>query len=155
MESQETETTEKKGGRRRIMLLAGMICLLLLGGGAFAWRHFHHSAPSPVSAASRTVRWITIPIPPVLSNLDSGTGRIRYVRINAQLEIEDSKEATRISTLMPQIQDAFQTCLHGMRPEELAGSGIYRLRETMLVQITNIVAPLQVRNLFFAEVLVQ
>ncbi|MBF0858887.1 flagellar basal body protein FliL [Gluconobacter sp. LMG 31484] len=155
-ETPENETPVKKGGKRKIIILAVLACLLLAGGGAFAWKHFHHAAtPSAKTAASQPVKWTTITIPTILSNLDSGTDRTRYVRIGARLEVEDSKNAANVSALMPQIQDAFQTCLHGMQPSELSGSGIYRLRETMLAQITNIVAPLRVRDLFFVEVLVQ
>jgi len=96
-----------------------------------------------------------ITIPTLVSNLDTGDGRARYVRISARLQVEDSKDTAKIGPLMPQIQDAFQTCLHGMRPDELTGAGIYRLRETMLAQISNILAPLSVHDLFFVEVLVQ
>ena len=155
-ETPENETPVKKGGKRKIIILAVLACLLLAGGGAFAWKHFHHAAtPATRTASDKPVKWTTITIPTILSNLDSGSERTRYVRIGARLEVEDGKNAENVAALMPQIQDAFQTCLHGMQPSELSGSGIYRLRETMLAQITNIVAPLRVRDLFFVEVLVQ
>ena len=154
-ETPENETPVKKGGKRKIIILAVLVCLLLAGGGAFAWKHFHHAATPAAKTAAQPVKWTTITIPTILSNLDSGSERTRYVRIGARLEVEDGKNAENVAALMPQIQDAFQTCLHGMQPSELSGSGIYRLRETMLAQITNIVAPLRVRDLFFVEVLVQ
>lgn len=154
-ETPENKTPVKKGGKRKIIILAMLACLLLAGGGAFAWKHFHHAATPTARTVSQPVKWTTITIPTILSNLDSGTDRTRYVRIGARLEVEDGKKAESVAALMPQIQDAFQTCLHGMQPAELSGSGIYRLRETMLAQITNIVAPLRVRDLFFVEVLVQ
>lgn len=154
-ETPELEIPAKAGGKRRIILIAAVLCAMLAGGGVFAWRHFQHPAFRPVKAASQPISLTLITIPTLVSNLDTGDGRARYVRISARLQVEDSKDTAKIGPLMPQIQDAFQTCLHGMRPDELTGAGIYRLRETMLAQISNILAPLSVRDLFFVEVLVQ
>ncbi|MBS1033052.1 flagellar basal body-associated FliL family protein [Gluconobacter cerinus] len=154
-ETPELEIPAKAGGKRRIILIAAVLCAMLAGGGVFAWRHFQHPASRPVKAASPPISLTLITIPTLVSNLDTGDGRARYVRISARLQVEDSKDTAKIGPLMPQIQDAFQTCLHGMRPDELTGAGIYRLRETMLAQISNILAPLSVRDLFFVEVLVQ
>lgn len=136
-------------------MIAAILCVLLAGGGAFAWQHFHHPASHPEKPTQQPEKLTIITIPTMVSNLDTGEGRARYIRISARLQVEDSKDTAKIGPLMPQIQDAFQTCLHGMRPEELSGAGIYRLRETLLAQVSNILAPLPVRDLFFVELLVQ
>lgn len=154
-ETPEIETQVFKGSKRKLMLLVILGLLAVAGGGWFAWKHFHHAATPIVKAESQTVKWIIVNIPTVMSNLDSGPDRVRYVRVTARLEVEDGKAAGDIPARMPQILDAFQTCLHGIRPDELSGAGIYRLRETMFAQISNILAPLQVEDLFFTEVLVQ
>ncbi|MFT8353895.1 MAG: flagellar basal body-associated FliL family protein [Gluconobacter japonicus] len=154
-ETPELETPAKGGGKRRIIMMAAILCVLLAGGGAFAWQHFHHPASHPEKPIPQPEKLTIITIPTMVSNLDTGEGRARYIRISARLQVEDSKDTAKIGPLMPQIQDAFQTCLHGMRPEELSGAGIYRLRETLLAQVSNILAPLPVRDLFFVELLVQ
>ncbi|GAD10181.1 flagellar basal body-associated FliL family protein [Gluconobacter sp. NFX36] len=154
-ETPELETPAKGGGKRRIIMIAAILCVLLAGGGAFAWQHFHHPASHPEKLTPQPEKLTIITIPTMVSNLDTGEGRARYIRISARLQVEDSKDTAKIGPLMPQIQDAFQTCLHGMRPEELSGAGIYRLRETLLAQVSNILAPLPVRDLFFVELLVQ
>ncbi|MDI6653361.1 flagellar basal body-associated FliL family protein [Gluconobacter japonicus] len=154
-ETPELETPAKGGGKRRIIMIAAILCVLLAGGGAFAWQHFHHPASHPEKPTPQPEKLTIITIPTMVSNLDTGEGRARYIRISARLQVEDSKDTAKIGPLMPQIQDAFQTCLHGMRPEELSGAGIYRLRETLLAQVSNILAPLPVRDLFFVELLVQ
>jgi len=154
-ETPELETPAKGGGKRRIIMIAAILCVLLAGGGAFAWQHFHHPASHPEKPASQPEKLTIITIPTMVSNLDTGEGRARYIRISARLQVEDSKDTAKIGPLMPQIQDANQSCLHGMRPEELSGAGIYRLRETLLAQVSNILAPLPVRDLFFVELLVQ
>lgn len=136
-------------------MIAAILCVLLAGGGAFAWQHFHHPASHPEKPTQQPEKLTIITIPTMVSNLDTGEGRARYIRISARLQVEDSKDTAKIGPLMPQIQDAFQTCLHGMRPEELSGAGIYRLRETLLAQVSNILAPLPVRDLFFVELLLQ
>ncbi|GBR43612.1 flagellar FliL protein [Neokomagataea tanensis NBRC 106556] len=110
--------------------------------------------PPPARDVKKSALTI-LSIPTIMSNLDTGDGRARYVKITARVQTEGTPDAAKMALVMPQIQDAFQTCLHGMRPDEMEGVGIYRLRETMLVQIENIMAPLPVKDLFFVEVLVQ
>lgn len=138
-----------------LILMAAVAVLLLGGGGAFAWHHFHQSASHSKVPAADIIQPMNIVIPTIMSNLDSGDGRPRYVRVSARLQLADGRDAEKVLPLMPEIQNAFQSYLHETRPDELSGSGIYRLREALLTQIANIVAPIRVRDLFFVELLVQ
>ncbi|GBR51093.1 flagellar FliL protein [Neokomagataea thailandica NBRC 106555] len=134
------------------LLVSGGVIVALATLGVFGFQKFHRQTPvHDEKKAALTI----VSIPTIVSNLDTGDGRARYVKITARVQTQGAPDAAKMALLMPQIQDAFQTCLHGMRPDEMEGVGIYRLRETMLVQIENILAPLPVRDLFFVEVLVQ
>ena len=57
---------------------------------------------------------------------------------------------------MPQILDIFQSYLRSTRPEELrGGDGTYRLREALMNRIDMTLAPVQVTDLLFTQILVQ
>lgn len=146
------EAGAESSGKRKYILMAGGVLVVLVVGGFFGFKKMHQT---PQAVAPKKVELTIIPIPTIISNLDAGDGRARFVRVTARVQAEGTLSPDKLALVMPQIQDAFQTCLHGMRPDEMAGSGVYRLRETMLVQIANIMAPLPVRDLFFVEVLVQ
>ncbi len=143
----------RMSGKKRKFMLVGVALAVLLGVlGVVGFQKMHQ--PPPAREVKKPTLTI-LSIPTVVSNLDTGDGRARYVKITARVQTEGAPDAAKMALLMPQIQDAFQTCLHGMRPDEMEGVGIYRLRETMLVQIENILAPIPVKDLFFVEVLVQ
>lgn len=146
------EGTGMSGKKRKLLLVGAVIAVLLVVLGFVGFQKMHQPPPArDVKKPALTI----VSIPTVVSNLDTGDGRARYVKITARVQTEGAPDAVKMALLMPQIQDAFQTCLHGMRPDEMEGVGLYRLRETMLVQIENILAPLPVKDLFFVEVLVQ
>jgi flagellar FliL protein len=141
-----------QGGARKIVLAALAVLLALGGGvGVYVWRARHHAAP----AAERVAAPYDLPVPTMMATLDSESGHATFVRVTAQIELASERDADSVRGRMPQIEDLFQTYLHDTRPDELAGSGIYRLREAMLAQLGNILAPVPVRDLFFTELLVQ
>ncbi|WP_227003238.1 flagellar basal body-associated FliL family protein [Kozakia baliensis] len=145
--------TKRGMGKPLWAVLAGIV---LLGGGGIAWWRLHNIAHPATETAKLAVPYV-MALPSLMSTLDSGTdtGRSYFVRVTAQLQLSDEKDAFAVKAKFPEIQDLFQTYFHNTRPDELAGVGIYRLREAMLAQINNIVAPIQVQNLFFTELLVQ
>lgn len=138
--------------RKKMPLVVGVLALLVIGGGGWFWWHKNHqgSMMKPVAPVPYVMA-----LPPLMSTLDNGSGRPSYVRVTAQLELSDQKDAPVVKDHLAEIQDLFQTYFHDTHPDELSGVGIYRLREAMLAQIGNILAPVSVRNLFFTELLVQ
>ena len=144
---------EAGGSGRKKMLLTAMAVLLAIaiGGGAYVWKAKHHGAPKVVAVASP----YNLPIPPMMATLDGDSGHASYVRVTAQLQLASEQDADAVRSRLPQVEDLFQTYLHDTRPDELAGSGIYRLREALFAQISNVLAPIPVRDLFFTELLVQ
>lgn len=144
---------EAGGSGRKKMLLTAVAVLLAIsiGGGAYVWKAKHHASPKVVAAASP----YNLPIPPMMATLDGDSGHASYVRVTAQLQLASEQDADVVRRRLPQVEDLFQTYLHDTRPDELAGSGIYRLREALFAQISNALAPIPVRDLFFTELLVQ
>ena len=74
----------------------------------------------------------------------------------ARIEVPQATDAAVITADMPQILDALQTYLRGMRPEEVhGGEGTYRLKEALMNRIDIIAAPVQVLDVLFLEMVVQ
>jgi flagellar protein FliL len=149
-----SETQDKPKKSRKLILIGGVAALCLLcGGGYFGWRHFHGSSKVQAKAAVQQPAMLTLPT--IMSNLDAGDGHTQFVKLNARLEVARAQDQAAVEAMMPQILNVFQTYLHETRPDELSGGGLYRLREAMLQQIANTVAPIQIRDLYFTELLTQ
>lgn len=157
------EDTKKKSSKKMLAILAG--ALVLLGGGAgAAWKmHLLPFLGDKASSEANHARGdsggnlprIVLPIPAATANLDNGDGRTVYVKMTASVEAEGIKNDTALKEKMPEIQDIFQTYLHESRPQDLHGSGFYRLREALLRRLRVALAPLTVSNLYITELLTQ
>ena len=63
---------------------------------------------------------------------------------------------TIIQPRLAKVMDAFQVYLRELRKSDLDGSaGIYRLKEELLRRVNVAIAPAQVENILFKEILVQ
>ena len=95
-------------------------------------------------------------LPDIVSNLDTGGHRASFIKLHAKLKVARAADAAAVQSDLPQILDIFQTYLRSTRPDELrGGEGMYRLREALMNRIDADVAPVQVMDLFFTELLVQ
>jgi len=152
MQKAETEAAPKGGKRGMVLAIVAVLLALGLGGGLYFWKSHHHAAAPKVVAK---VEPVTLAVPTMMASLNAQDGRAVFARVTAQLQLNTPRDAEAAKAHMSQIEDLFQTYLHDTRPDELRGSWIYRLREAMLGQIANILAPTPVRDLFFTELLVQ
>ena len=92
----------------------------------------------------------------ILVNLSGDGKRPNFLKIRVVLELADQKDSTAIEALKPRIIDQFQVYLRELRVEDLRGSaGLYRLREELLLRVTEAVQPIRVRDVLFQEMLVQ
>ena len=87
----------------------------------------------------------------------SGEGKHpHYLKVKISLELADEKDLPLIETIKPRVVDNFQVYLRELRMEDLRGSaGIYRLREELLMRVTEATQPIRVRDVLFQEMLVQ
>lgn len=153
MQKAETESAAPKGGKRGLMLaIAAVLLAIGLGGGVYFWKSHHHAGVKKVVAK---VEPVTLAVPTMMASLNTGEDHAVFARLTAQIQFNSAQDAKTAEAHMSQIQDLFQTYLHDTRPDELQGSGIYRLREAMFAQLANVLAPVPVRDLFFTELLVQ
>ena len=95
-------------------------------------------------------------MPEILVNLASGGSATRYLKLKVNLEVKTEQDLTQLEYMMPRIVDDFQLYLRQLRVEDLNGSsGIYRLKEDLLMRANQAAAPLQISNVLFKEILVQ
>ncbi len=95
-------------------------------------------------------------IEPMVVNLATEDGTPRLLRLKVQLELANPSEKHEIELIMPRVIDQYQTYLRGLRPRDLAGSaGIYRLQIELLTRVNQAVAPIEIKDVLFQEILIQ
>ncbi len=92
----------------------------------------------------------------MIVNLNTQDGTPRYLRLTIQLELEDPSDKDAIQAVMPRVVDQFQTYLRELRDRDLRGSaGVYRLQMELLWRVNQAVAPIEVKDVLFQEILIQ
>lgn len=182
-EGEEGLNPPKKKLSTKMMIIIGVVAVLVLGGGG-AGLYFSgvlgggHDSAAPADAAADHVEGQATPkgehgdvlpveqdenvaptfysLGDILVNLSGDGKRPNFLKIRASLELTSEKDVPAIEALKPRIIDHFQVYLRELRIEDLRGSaGLYRLREELLLRVTEAVAPVRVRDVLFQEMLVQ
>jgi flagellar FliL protein len=92
----------------------------------------------------------------ILVNLSGEGKHPNYLKVKVSLELADAKDVPLMDAIKPRIIDNFQVYLRELRIDDLRGSaGLYRLREELLLRVTEAAQPVRVRDVLFQEMLVQ
>ncbi len=163
----------KKFSGKKLVLFVVLPLLLLVGGGAGAYftgardnQHGADDAPAeekpqpeapPPPPVGEGQGGFFFQVPELLVNLNSGANRRQnFLKINVAIELSRQEDVAAIEKVMPRIVDNFQVYLRELRLDDLRGSaGIYRLREELLLRISQAAQPVRVRDVLFREMLVQ
>ena len=79
-----------------------------------------------------------------------------FLKLRMAIEVASTSDIAKVEAKKPILTDMFVVYMRELRVEDLQGSvGIIRLRGELLHQIAGIVAPVEVKNLLFKEILVQ
>lgn len=167
------EGGEGKKKKKNPMLLIGIIVggLVVVGGGVGAALYFTgviggkpkaeaaaeegEAAPEEKGDDGKAEDVVIVPLGDMLVNLAAEGGRMFFLKLNISLQITDKKDMALIEALKPRIIDNFQVYLRELRIEDLRGSaGLYRLREELLMRVTEAVHPVRVKDVLFQEMLV-
>lgn len=148
-------------GKKKLLLLALPVVLLLGLGGAYAAGLFdgllgggeeHAAAEAPPPAADP----IFFDLPEMLVNLHTTGSRASYLKLRLSLQFTDPAVTPVLQKLQPRVIDAFQVYLRELRLEDLQGSaGMLRLKEELLARADQIVAPAEISDVLFKDMLVQ
>jgi flagellar FliL protein len=156
---------DKISRRTLIVLVAGG--LLVVGGGTAAYvsglfdgllasRPAEETAPSTSAGAGEPARIVFFELPDLVVSLNTNERKSPFLKAKVTLELADTAAADAAQRLLPLIIDYCQVYLRELRPDDLRGSaGTLRLREELRRRVAAAIAPHEVRDVLFAELLVQ
>lgn len=168
------------GGNAGKKWLLAMLVLLLLGGGAAGAYFFvfaeteeaheevtihkaedsHGNAAEEPSKVSHGGVEVAAPVfyelPQFLVNLNTGGAKARFLKMKVTVELGSQEDLKIIESYQPRIVDSVNTYLRELRASDLSGSaGMHRLREELMKRINQYISPAEVKNILFAEIVVQ
>jgi flagellar protein FliL len=152
--------------KKIVIIIAGAL-VVLLGGGAGLYFSGILGAKKEMTEEEKAVAEehakaeadkaaVFYELGDILVNLSGEGKRPNYLKIKVALELASEKDKPLMDQLKPRILDNFQVYLRELRIDDLKGSaGIYRLREELLMRVTEAAHPARVRDVLFQEMLVQ
>lgn len=161
-EAKEGETAgegKKKLSKKMLIIIAAAAFLVLGSGGAaffFMGGDNKKENTSQSDRSSEEGKPVYLALGDILVNLSGEGKRPNFLKISVSLELADEKDKAAIEAIKPRVLDEFQVYLRELRIEDLRGSaGLYRLREELLLRVTEAAQPVRVRDVLFQEMLVQ
>ena len=95
-------------------------------------------------------------LPDVIINLKATNSRSGTLKASFIVELIKAKDKETVDHLKPLIIDQFQTYLRELEVSDVQGSvGLERVRQELKNRITNLVAPIQIRQILIKEFLIQ
>lgn len=90
-------------------------------------------------------------------NLNTALGeRPALAKIKISLEVENGMDVPVLDKLVPRITDSLLGYVKELRPNEVDGAkGLYRLKEEMLMRVSDAVTPVKIRDVKFTQFEVQ
>jgi flagellar protein FliL len=158
------------GGSKKLFIVIGVALFLIVGGMAGAYfmglldpliemvagGDDDASPEAKDAAAVAAGDAVFLDLTEMMVNLNTGGRKPTYLKIRVSLELEHPEDVPKVEHLMPRVMDNFQVYLRELRVEDLKGSaGMYRLREELLTRVSAAVAPVQVHDVLFKEMIVQ
>jgi flagellar FliL protein len=149
----------KSSKKKLIILIVGPLLLLLMVAGGLFFTGIigggarHEAQEEKKEAPKQTVFF---DLPDLLVNINSGAKKASFLKMSISLEIDSAMDVPKVQAVMPRIIDNFQVYLRELRIEDLKGSsGLYRLREELLLRVNAAAAPAKINDVLFKEMLVQ
>ncbi|MFO0388513.1 MAG: flagellar basal body-associated FliL family protein [Alphaproteobacteria bacterium] len=160
-------TAEGEGGakkpkksKKKIIIMGVLALVVLLGGAAGAYfggfiggdKH-EEAADSKEKDPSKTIFYS---MPEFLVNLNATGKSTSFLKTTVILELHSQVDIVTVEANLPRLMDAFNTYLRELRASDLAGSaGIQRLREELLLRCNKVLAPTEISDVLFKEIVVQ
>lgn len=95
-------------------------------------------------------------LPDIIINLKATNSKPGTLKASLVIELVKEKDKKTVDHLKPLIIDQFQTYLRELEVRDLEGSvGMERVRQELKNRISNLVAPIQIRQVLIKDFLVQ
>tara|TARA_Y100001960_G_scaffold63790_1_gene66918 strand:+ start:1548 stop:2048 length:501 start_codon:yes stop_codon:yes gene_type:complete len=160
VEEGQTEGSEEGGQPKKKKANVLVIAIILLSvllislGGYLLMPHQEEEPVEEVAVAPAPS--VFYEMPEMIVSLSGNSSNIRYLKLVLSLEIATPEDQVIVEGQMPKITDEFQTYLRQLRLEDLRGSvGTYRLKESLLLRVNQVVQPVEVKDVLLKEMLVQ
>lgn len=164
------------GGKKRLLIIIALPLLLIIGGGAGAYfsgladplldmiggaepevteegmegEPAEPTGPAPVGSA------VFYDLPEMLVNLNTPGSKRNFLKMTVSLELQSEGDITNIESVLPRIIDNFQVYLRELRLEDLQGAqGMFRLRNELRDRVNDAVAPTEIDDVLFREIIIQ
>ncbi len=171
-EGASEEEGGKKGLSKKMIMIIGAVASLVLIGGVVttlfltgvlgkkadssATEQASGGTDSGANSADQKGKPVFYSLGDLLVNLSGEGKHPNFLKIKINLELADEKDLPLMDAIKPRIIDNFQVYLRELRIEDLRGSaGMYRLREELLLRVTEAAQPVRIRDVLFQEMLVQ
>jgi len=161
-EGGETKAKRKLSGKKIVLFFVVPVLLLLMTGAGIYFSGLADpflgldEENTELLAEEEAGPSIYYDLPEMLVNLNSTGRKKSYLKISVSLEMASDKDIEHLEQVLPRIVDNFQVYLRELRIEDLSGSaGLQRLREELLLRVTNAARPAVVRDVLFREMLIQ
>jgi len=158
----EAEAAAKARKKKKTIIIIGaVVAVLLIGGGAGAYfmmgkKSDEKAAEQAAADAAEKSKPVYYSLGDMIVNLSGEGKHPNYLKVKISLELADEKDLPLMDSIKPSIVDNFQVYLRELRIEDLRGSaGMYRLREELLMRVTEAAQPVRIRDVLFQEMLVQ
>ena len=155
---------KKKLSGRTIVLFIALPGLLVIGAGVAALFIFgvlggskDEKTAAAEAAKDAAEHAVFFDMPELLVNMTGGSEKAEnMLKLSLSLELPNQDATAKVQAAMPRIIDSAQVFLRELRLDDLQGSaGMLRLREELLRRIDAAVAPVQIRDVLFKEIIVQ
>lgn len=159
----------KKAAKKKIIIIAAVAVVVLVGGGAGLYfsgilggkkeeavEGTEKGGESKEAAVDPKKKKLYMNIGEFLVNLNVSGKQTSFLKMSATLEVQGEGNKKAVEENLPRIKDTFQVYLRELRAEDLKGSaGVFRLREALLLRVNKAIAPGQVSDILFEELIVQ
>ena len=159
------ETPGKKKLSKKKLIIIAVAALVVVGGaigglvasGVLSKKHEQKAEGVELDEHGNTInKAVYYTLPEFLINLNTSSKSSSFLKTTVILELAKQTDVPVIESNLPRIVDGLNTYLRELRSSDLAGSaGIQRLREELLLRVNKAVAPTEVTDVLFKEIVVQ
>ncbi|HYD97774.1 MAG TPA: flagellar basal body-associated FliL family protein [Alphaproteobacteria bacterium] len=169
--SEDLPRRKLSGKKLVLFIILPLVLLLLVGGGAAYFllsaspeeAHAEEGKEAPKEEKAAEAQGnpgapaVFFDLPDMLVNLNAGPSkRVVIAKVSVSIELGAATDQPLVQAQLPRIIDTYQVYLRELRPQDMAGSsGLYRLREELLLRVRQAVPGATVKDVLFKELLVQ
>ncbi len=161
---------KKKISGKKLALIIVAVVVLMVGGGVaalyFTGKIGGHPAAEGEHAEAEggghgegegeATGPVFAEMPQILINLNTTGRRPTYLRLKVSLELMKEDDRAKVTEAMPRVVDTFQLYLRELAIDELQGTaGIERLREELRLRVSAAIAPVEIKDVLFSEMIIQ